>query len=96
MLPLGSLFKRHNISFCFFVDDVQTYLPLKPNDSESLQPLFNCSSDLKTWLDLNFLCLNENTTEIVVLVILTGWMTVLSLWSLFSLMFGHLKKKRGI
>ncbi len=28
--------------------------------------LLNCLRDFKTWLDQNFLCLNENKTEIVV------------------------------
>lgn len=81
MLPLGSIFKNHNISFCFFVDDVQIYLPL-----------LICSSDLKTWLDLNLLCLNENETEIFFFGRSYGWMAVLALFSLYSPTFGHLQK----
>ena len=30
MLPLGSIFKKHNVSFNFFADDLQMYLPMKP------------------------------------------------------------------
>ncbi len=54
MLPLGSIFKKYNISFHCFVDNVQIDLPLKTNNTDSLQPLLNCLRDLKIWLDLNF------------------------------------------
>ena len=67
VLHWKSILEKHNISFNFFVDDVQIYLPFKPNDSDSWQPLFNCLSDLKIWLNLNFLCLNESKTKIIVL-----------------------------
>ena len=30
-----------------------------------MQPLLNCLKDIKTWMDLNFLIVNENKTEIV-------------------------------
>ncbi len=48
------------------MDDVQIYLPVKTNDKASFLSLFNCLRDFKTCLDQNFLCLNENKTEIVV------------------------------
>ncbi len=66
MLPLGDIFRKHNISFHFYADDVQIYLPVKTSDKASFMSLLNCLRDFKTWLDQNFLCLNENKTEIVV------------------------------
>ncbi len=42
------------------------YLPVKTNVKASFLSLLNCLRDVKTWLDQNFLCLNENKTEIVV------------------------------
>lgn len=54
MLPLGSIFRKHGISFHCFADDVQVYLPLKVPVKESLQAVINCMSDIKTWMDLNF------------------------------------------
>ncbi len=66
LLPLGSISKKHDISLHCFVDDIQIYLPLKQNNSESLNPLINCLEDIKTWMQLNFLNLNESKTEIVV------------------------------
>jgi len=63
MLPLGLIFMKHGILFHFFADDVQVYLPLKVSSKESLHAVFNCMTDIKTWI-LN-LKLNENKTEIV-------------------------------
>lgn len=65
MLPLRSIFRKHGIPFHCFADDVQVYLPLKVHSKESLDAMFNCMRDIKTWMALNFLKLNENKTEIV-------------------------------
>lgn len=54
MLPLGSIVKRHNLSFHFYADDLQIYLPMRPNENNSLAKLQNCIADVKQWLALNF------------------------------------------
>ena len=61
LLPLGSIFKKHNISSFH----LQIYLPLNSN-KESTNALSNCLKDVKTWLELNFLSLNNNITKIIV------------------------------
>ncbi len=33
ILPLGSIIKKHNRSFYFYADDLQIYLPLRPNEN---------------------------------------------------------------
>uniref|UniRef100_A0A669B2I4 Reverse transcriptase domain-containing protein n=1 Tax=Oreochromis niloticus TaxID=8128 RepID=A0A669B2I4_ORENI len=66
MLPLGLIFRKYNISFHCYADDIQIYSPLKSDVSASLQPLFNCLHEVKIWLSHNFLTLNENKTEIIV------------------------------
>ncbi len=66
MLPLGYIFRKHNISFHCYVDDAQIYLPVKTSNKASFLLLLNCLRYFTTWLDQNFLCLNENKTEIVV------------------------------
>uniref|UniRef100_A0A3Q4HRN5 Reverse transcriptase domain-containing protein n=1 Tax=Neolamprologus brichardi TaxID=32507 RepID=A0A3Q4HRN5_NEOBR len=66
MLPLGLIFRKYNISFHCYADDIQIYLPLKSDVTASLQPLFNCLHEVKIWLSHNFLTLNENKTEIIV------------------------------
>jgi len=65
MLTVGLIFMKHGIPFHCFADDVQVYFPLKAPSKESLHAVFNCMTDIKTWMDLNFLKLNENKTEIV-------------------------------
>uniref|UniRef100_A0A671Y010 Reverse transcriptase domain-containing protein n=1 Tax=Sparus aurata TaxID=8175 RepID=A0A671Y010_SPAAU len=46
MLPLGLIFKKHGISYHFYADDSQIYLPLKRNDKSSLIPLLVCLKDV--------------------------------------------------
>lgn len=46
-------------------DDVQIYLPLRYNSEDSVQPLLECLKDVKSWMDTNFLSLNEYKTEII-------------------------------
>ena len=65
LLPLGSIFEKHNISLHCFADDLQIYLPLNSN-KDSTNALLNCLKDIKTWLELNFLTLNNKKTEIIV------------------------------
>ncbi len=66
MLPLGSIFCKHNISFHCYADDVQIYLPLKKNCKDSLNPLLACLADIKTWMSQSHPYLNDNKTEVIV------------------------------
>ena len=67
MLPLGSIFQKHNVSFHCFADDIQIYLPVTTTDSSSVvSTLLDCLSEVQAWLSTNFLNLNKNKTEIVV------------------------------
>ena len=66
MLPLGSILRKHNVSFHCYADDVQIYLPLKLNCKDSLTPLLACLNDIKTWMSINFLNLNDSKTEVIV------------------------------
>ncbi|XDV35971.1 hypothetical protein PO909_005829 [Leuciscus waleckii] len=65
MLPLGSIFRKYGISFHFFADDTQIYLPMSKNLKSSLDSLKVCLQEVKTWLSNNFLHLNESKTELV-------------------------------
>ena len=66
MLPLASIFERYDVSFHCFADDIQIYLPLNVKKKGPLQPRFDCMKDIKTWMNLNFLNLNGDKTEIIV------------------------------
>ena len=66
LLPLGQIFRKHGIAYHLYADDSQIYMPLKLNNNSSLSPLLSCLNDIKAWLSLNFLCLNESKTEVIV------------------------------
>ncbi len=64
MLPLCSIFGKYGISYHCYADDTQIHLPLKHKNS--LDSVVACLLDVKAWMSLNFLSLNESKTEIVV------------------------------
>uniref|UniRef100_A0A8C6PJA8 Reverse transcriptase domain-containing protein n=1 Tax=Nothobranchius furzeri TaxID=105023 RepID=A0A8C6PJA8_NOTFU len=64
ILPLGLIFRNFNISFHFYVDNCQIYVPLKT--FTSIQPLLDCLGEVKDWLAANFLLLNDFKTELIV------------------------------
>ena len=66
LLPLGSILRKHGISFHCYADDSQIYVPLKKSDSYSVKPLHECLHDIKAWMSLNFLNFNEKNTEVMV------------------------------
>lgn len=65
MLPLGSLFREHNVSFHCYADDTQINLPLNLWESNSITYVLNCLQDVKYWMTKNCLQLNNNQTEVV-------------------------------
>ena len=66
LLPLGSILRKHGISFHCYADDSQIYVPLKKSESFNVQPLLDCLQDIKAWMSLNFLNFNEKKTEVMV------------------------------
>ncbi len=64
MLPLGSIFRKHDISFHCSADDVQIYLPLQLTAKDPLNSLLACLADIKSWISQSQLILNENKTEV--------------------------------
>uniref|UniRef100_A0A3B3I0M8 Reverse transcriptase domain-containing protein n=1 Tax=Oryzias latipes TaxID=8090 RepID=A0A3B3I0M8_ORYLA len=65
LLPLGSILRKHGISFHLYADDSQIYLPLKKKKDLSMKQLLSCLQDVKDWLALSFLSFNENKTEVL-------------------------------
>ncbi len=53
----------NKISFHFYADDSQLYLPLKSWDA--MLPLIDCFEELKCWMSNNFLQLNNDKTEVI-------------------------------
>lgn len=65
MFPLGSISKKCGLSLHCYADDTHVYLPLKWN-SDRLDTLVACLSDVKAWVSLDFLNFNESKMEIIV------------------------------
>ena len=66
MLPLGNIIRKHSINFHCYADDTQLYLSMKPDETNQLAKLQACLKDLKTWMTCNFLLLNSDKTEVIV------------------------------
>lgn len=54
LLPLGSIFRKHGVSFHCFADDTKMYLPLKQNKHAALESLFACLDEVKTRFSQKF------------------------------------------
>uniref|UniRef100_A0A3P9K8W2 Reverse transcriptase domain-containing protein n=1 Tax=Oryzias latipes TaxID=8090 RepID=A0A3P9K8W2_ORYLA len=67
MLPLGDVIRRHGINFHSYADDTQLYVAVSPDDTGPLDSLLNCILDIKMWLGENFLQLNQDKTEVLVI-----------------------------
>ena len=69
--PLGSLIRRHGLTFHLYADDTQLYIAFKPIDSTSTKDSINkieaCVADIKAWMKLNLLKLNDDKTELLVI-----------------------------
>ena len=66
ILPLGELISKHGVNFHFYADDTQLYLSVAPDDPNALDPLVACLSSIKCWMNENFLKLNEDKTEVLI------------------------------
>ena len=62
--PLGSLIRHHNINYHMYADDTQLYLSMQPsNVSVLVNDLEKCIADVKNWMLVNKLKLNDDKTE---------------------------------
>ncbi len=67
MLHLGFIFQKYNIKYHCYADDLQLYLPIKLENDSSFQHLFLYFEEVRTWMANNFLQLNANKTEVLLL-----------------------------
>ena len=67
MLPLALIIRKHNINYHSYADDTQLYISISPDDHNAVNSLVNCITDLNNWLSHNFLKLNQDKTEVLVI-----------------------------
>ena len=69
--PLGNICCRHRILFHSYADDQQTYLSFKPSVGNSRETcitnLQNCIDEIRSWMRVNLLKLNDSKMEFIIL-----------------------------
>ncbi|KAF7641100.1 hypothetical protein LDENG_00294130, partial [Lucifuga dentata] len=67
LLPLGHILRHYGIQFHCYADDTQLYISTRPNISLPPSALTSCLKDIKSWMSNNFLKLNGNKSEVLLI-----------------------------
>ena len=70
-VPPGKICRKHHISYHLYADDTQLYPTFKPNRNgskeECIHSLKNCINEIRDWMCINLLKLNDGKTEFIIL-----------------------------
>ena len=65
---LEKIVERHKLRHHFYADDTQLYLSFDPCDAHSaMARLKSCLADIRAWMASNFLKLNDEKTELLLI-----------------------------
>jgi len=68
--PLAEIVKAHGLKFHLYADDTQLHLAFEPIDDKmniAIEQLEDCIADIRSWMAKNFLKLNDDKTEFLIL-----------------------------
>ncbi len=55
------------VSFHCYADDTQLYISSRPGETHQIEKLTECIVDIKNWMTSNFLLLNSEKTEVLII-----------------------------
>ncbi len=67
MLTLGNIIRKYGVSFRCYDDDNQLYISLRPGETNQIEKLMEYMVDIKKWMTSNFLLLNSEKTEVLII-----------------------------
>lgn len=68
MSPLGKVLQKLGVQYHFYADDSQIYVTFDVNAAKSaVKHVQEVVSTIKDWMQSNFLCLNEDKTEVLLI-----------------------------
>uniref|UniRef100_A0A3Q2GIX4 Reverse transcriptase domain-containing protein n=1 Tax=Cyprinodon variegatus TaxID=28743 RepID=A0A3Q2GIX4_CYPVA len=68
LLPLGQIIQQHgDVAYHLFADNIQLYCSFKTSEVHKLHSLMNCLSRIQQWLNDNYLALNTDKTETLII-----------------------------
>jgi hypothetical protein len=67
VLPLSDIIREYSIDFHSYADDTQLYISAEPNDAKAINSITNCLLAINKWMNNNFLKLNEDKTEVLLI-----------------------------
>ncbi len=67
MMCVSYIFRKYGISLHCYADDTQLYISTKPDETSKLSKIAECVKNIKDWMTSNFLLLNADKTEILLI-----------------------------